>query len=374
MRWSWKLARVSGIDIRMHWTFLLILLWISVSQLAAGHGAAGAAYMVALVLSVFFCVVLHELGHALAARRYGIGTRDITLLPIGGVARLERMPSDPKQELVVALAGPLVNVVIAGVLFVGLLVGQGLNQVTAVPQAANSLAEFGANLLWINVALVVFNLLPAFPMDGGRVLRALLAMRMDYIRATEIAATTGQLMAIVFGSIGLFTNPFLVFIAIFVYLGAEAEAQQVRVRDMLEGVTVERAMVTRFRTLAPEDTLETAADALLAGDQTDFPIVDSGGLRGVLQRNDLIQGLRSLGPKNRVFDAMSPIIDHALEQDSLEETIQRMKEQHRSAIPVLRNDQVVGILSMDNIGELVMLRSAINGFSALQTPEVRQAV
>ena len=220
MRWSWKLGRVAGIDVFVHATFLILLVWTARAAYLPSGRSAAAASGVAFILTVFGVVVLHELGHALAARRFGIGTRDITLLPIGGVSRLERMPEDPRQEIRVALAGPAVNVVLAAGLYAGLVV------LRTGPFDRVSMMEGGflARLFWVNVSLALFNLLPAFPMDGGRVFRALLALRMDRVKATEVAARTGQALALLLGFAGLFFNPFLVFIALFVWMGAAQEA------------------------------------------------------------------------------------------------------------------------------------------------------
>src|SRR5262249_2613741 len=205
MSWSIPILRVAGIQLRIHLTFLLLIIWL----------ALGSAGSLIFVLLLFLCVVLHEFGHAIAAKAYGINTPDITLLPIGGVARLERMPEEPKQELVIAIAGPLVNVVIAACLY--LVIG-ARGQVG--PETAVRSGDMLVGLFQINVWLLLFNLLPAFPMDGGRVLRALLATRLSYARATQIASTVGQGFAFIFGFIGLFSNPFLLFIALFVYIGA----------------------------------------------------------------------------------------------------------------------------------------------------------
>jgi len=206
MKWSWRLGRFAGIDVYMHATFLMLLAWMAVSYYLPRQSMTDVVNGLAFILALFAIVILHEFGHALTARRFGIRTRDVTLLPIGGVARLERMPEDPRQELLVALAGPGVNVVLAGILLLVLVP-------TATLEAVNEIrlvgGHFLSKLLWINVSLAAFNLIPAFPMDGGRVLRALLAMRMDYVRATQVAASVGQALAIVFGFIGLFYNPFL---------------------------------------------------------------------------------------------------------------------------------------------------------------------
>src|SRR5215218_8467611 len=226
MGWSIPIGMVKGTVVRVHITFLLFLAWIGVAAFARG-GQGAALQSVVYILLLFLCVLLHEFGHVFAARRYGIQTPDITLLPIGGVARLERIPEKPTQELVVALAGPAVNVVIAALLFLAL---GGLPSMGDGTQVQNPGVDLLGRLAWVNISLVVFNLIPAFPMDGGRVLRALLAYRLGYARATEIAASVGQVVAFALGIIGLFYSPILVFIAIFVYLGAAAEAGAVQMR------------------------------------------------------------------------------------------------------------------------------------------------
>jgi len=234
MKGSWRLGQLAGIDVFVHWTFLLLVGFIFLSGLQEAGGLSAAVHGVGMILAVFGCVALHEVGHALAARRFGIPTRDITLLPIGGVARLEQMPEKPSQELWVSLAGPLVNVVIAAGMLVSILLMAGMASLLNLDWTGG---RFLAQLMWINLTLVLFNILPAFPMDGGRVLRALLAQRMDYVGATEIAAKVGKAMAILFGVVGLFVSPFLLFIALFVYFGAEGEAQMVRNRAAWRGAS-----------------------------------------------------------------------------------------------------------------------------------------
>ena len=204
MKWSWKIARLWGIDVYVHATFLLILAWVAYSYWVQFERLNAVVGGILFILALFACVVLHEYGHALMARRFGVKTRDITLYPIGGVARLERIPEKPIEELWVALAGPAVNVVIA-ILLGAYLVGTGAFQLSGLFSMTSG--SFLPRLLAVNVMLVAFNLIPAFPMDGGRVLRALLAMRMDHLQATQIAATVGQGMAFVFGFVGLFGNP-----------------------------------------------------------------------------------------------------------------------------------------------------------------------
>lgn len=357
MRWSWRLGRVSGIRIQVHWTFLILVAWVIVVHAARGATALDMVGGVLLVLAVFGCVVLHELGHALTARRFGIGTRDITLLPIGGVARLERMPTEPRQELLVAAAGPAVNVVIAALLFLVLSVSGALRPVQEIAVVGGNLP---AQLLWVNVMLVGFNLLPAFPMDGGRILRALLAYRLGYARSTRVAATVGQGMAIVFGFLGLIgPNPFLVFIAIFVYLGAQAESQHVQTRAALDGVTVGDAMMTRFRVLEGRDTLGEAIDALLAGAQQDFPVIDGDRVVGLLTRATLVTAVKDKGPGTPVGDVAEPNCLVTTEDDELHGVLSRMREAKCQSVPVLRGDTLVGLLTLENVGELLMIGSGL---------------
>jgi len=357
MRWSWKLGRVSGIRIQVHWTFLILIAWVIVVHVARGANLPAIVGGVLLVLAVFACVILHELGHALTARRFGISTRDITLLPIGGVARLERMPTEPRQELLVAAAGPAVNVAIAALLFLGLALGGSLRPVQEIAVVGGSLP---AQLLWVNVVLVGFNLLPAFPMDGGRILRALLAYRLDYARSTRVAATVGQGMAILFGFLGLIgPNPFLVFIAIFVYLGAQAESQQVQMRTALDGVTVGDAMMTQFRVLEGGNTLGQAIDALLAGAQQDFPVIEGDRILGLLTRATLVAAVKDKGPSVPVSDVVEPSCLVVTERDKLRGVLSRMREAKCQSVPVVRDDNLVGLLTLENVGELLMVGSGL---------------
>jgi Zn-dependent protease/CBS domain-containing protein len=356
MGWSLPIFRIAGIQLRIHVTFVLLIAWLAFGYYAQG-GSPAAAEGVIFVLLLFLCVVLHEFGHALAAKSFGINTPDITLLPIGGVARLERMPEEPKQELLIAVAGPTVNVVIA----LGLFVAGGSFINPFVNPAAPERVGLVSQLLIINVLLVAFNLLPAFPMDGGRVLRALLATRMSYARATQIAATVGQGFAFVFGFIGLIWNPFLIFIALFVYIGASQEAALAQMKDVSRRFPVSSAMVREFRTLPENATLEEAVDALLATSQHDFPVVDeTGNVAGVLTRHDLIAALRKNDPARRVGDVMRRNIPTVTTGTRFEEAFRIMQECNCPAVPVLDSmKRLVGLLTPENVTELMMIQSAM---------------
>jgi Zn-dependent protease len=356
MRWSWKIGEFAGIGVYMHATFLLLIGWIVLTNLLAGGTAASALQGVLFISLLFACVVAHEYGHALTARRYGIQTRDITLLPIGGVARLERMPDQPIQELWVALAGPAVNVVIAVLLFAWLLLTGGLAPLNTLSVTGGSLLE---RLLVVNISLVLFNLIPAFPMDGGRVVRSLLALRLEYSRATQIAATMGQGMALLLGLLGLFTNPFLVFTALFVWIGAAQESGMAQVKSALAGIPLRRAMISDFRSLAPEDTLARAVDLVLAGAQQDFPVVSAGRVAGILTRGELLMALRQRGELAAVAEVMRRDFLTADASEMLEPVSLRLLECQCHTIPVLERGQLVGLVTMENIGELLMVQKAL---------------
>jgi len=372
MKWSWKLGTVAGIGLYVHATFFLLIAWVGVTYWLAG-GSAAALSGIAFILALFACVVLHEVGHALTARRYGIRTRDITLLPIGGVSRLERIPDDPRQEVWVSVAGPAVNVVIAAALYAWLLLSQTWRPLSALTMAGGPFLE---RLLLVNVSLAVFNLLPAFPMDGGRVLRALLAMRMDYVRATQVSAHVGQAMALVFGLFGLFTNPFLVFIAFFVWIGAAQEASMVQMRTALSGIPVSRAMLTDYPTLAPEDPAKRVLELILAGSQQDFPVVDGGQggrggqggqVAGVLLRSDVLKTLAQRADW-LVRDIMRREFEVVDAADMLDTAFARLQSCNCHTLPVTSRGALVGLLTMENVGEFLLIQSALG-----RSPRTRAA-
>lgn len=374
MRWSWQITKVAGIPIRIHATFALLVGWIFVGTLAEGHGVAAAALAAGLILAVFTCIVLHELGHALTARRFGIRTRDITLLPFGGVARLERIPERPLHEFLVAVAGPAVNVVIAACLFGVLalfwhetasrLLGYAASLGRYYAPVVGTQGGFLAELLLLNLYIVAFNMIPAFPMDGGRVLRAILATRLDYVRATQVAASVGQVIAVLFAVVSINAhNPFLLLIALFVFFAAGQESTMAQMRTAFAGVPVSRAMIRDFRSLRADEPLSKAVDLLLDGHQQDFPVL---GVRpgdppvGILTRADLLKALAQ-GPRDQT---VGEVARHgcgiAHPREYLEDVFQRIDRSGCPALLVLsETGEVVGMVTLENVGELAMIHAAL---------------
>ena len=358
MAWAWRIATIAGIPIYVHGTFAVLVVFLLVSGLAQGRGLAAAISGVIFILAIFATIVLHELGHALTARRFGIQTRDITLLPIGGVARLERMPNVPRQELWVALAGPAVNLVIAAACYVAVAAATGTPPALSLdPTATGFVGRFTS----VNVALALFNMVPAFPMDGGRALRAILAERIDYVRATEVAASIGQGLALVFGLVGLLANPWLVFIALFVWMGASSEASAAGMRGALAGVPVSRAMMTDFRTVSAESPLREAVELVLMGAQRDFPVVGSrgGDIVGVLTRAQLVAALNARGPSGLVRDTMTAEFETADAREMLDSAFLRLQSASCPVLPVFHESRLVGLLTSESIAEYVMIRGAL---------------
>jgi len=345
--------------VRVHVTFFLLLLGFGYFFYSQG-GWLAAVQGIIYILLLFVCVLLHEFGHAIAAKAYGIRTPDITLLPIGGLARLERMPDKPYQELVVALAGPAVNIVIACGLLVVIVARGDLVRISQL-DAATVNVDMIILLFVVNLILVVFNMVPAFPMDGGRVFRALLAMRMNYARATQIAATTGQGMAILFVLLGIFWSPMLILIAVFVYLGASQEATFANMRELSKGLPVASAMITHFDTLNESDSLDVAAEALIRTSQHDFPVLDENGVvLGVLTRQAMIKGLKASGGDAGIADLIHRDLPTVTVHSRFDRAFQLMHQAKCSALPVVDFEgKLVGLITTENVGEMMMINSAL---------------
>lgn len=359
MRWSVRAARLFGVDVKVHATFGLVLV-LGAVQWGTGRGAAGALFGAALMLALFVCVVLHELGHSLVARAFGVPTREIVLLPIGGVALMGPMPRSPLRELAIAVAGPLVNVLLAGLLapatgVTAALLGldaQGLVRGAGAP----SVPTFLLWLLGANVSLAVFNMVPAFPLDGGRILRALLALCLDHERATKVAAVVGQLIAAALGFFGLvFGAPTLLLVALFIFLGATGEGRRARLAPLLARLSAREACNARALRLAPQDTVERAADYVLAAHQPDFAVVEEDRLLGVVTRDDLVDALARGGGGAAVAGIMRSDAPRAKAGATLAEVQDALYAAGARVAAVFDGERFLGLLSLEDIARALML-------------------
>lgn len=376
MNWSIKLFRVRGIDIKIHLTFLLIIGWGAWRwSESTGAGLQGALFGVIATLLLFLSVLLHELGHSVTALRYKVRVQDITLMPLGGMARMEEIPEKPAQELAIAIAGPLVNFAIGAV-----LIGAGFlldaRAVISFSELAGSIGQINwagllAYLTMANLALGIFNLIPAFPMDGGRVLRALLAVKLDYTVATTWAVKIGQGLAFLLGIWGFMTgNYFLILIAVFVWMGAESEGKQVLIKHTLGELKVAHAMSRAPETLSEFDTLGQAISLTLNTLQSEFPVLreEDGRVQGMLCQKDMLKELRTNGESGNVQQVMRSDFPVVKREESLFKAQGKMTAAGLDAVPVLDDmNRLEGLLTARDINEAYQLASADATLRALGT-------
>jgi len=362
LRGSAALFTFRGIQVYVHWTFLILLGYITYLGLSGGKTGVAILGELALVLIVFICVLMHEFGHALMAQRFGVQTKDITLLPIGGIANLERMPEEPRQEFWITVAGPLVNLVFAGVVFIviaimGVSMLFGFLFLDATTWTNVLLFIFGANMM-----LFLFNLLPAFPMDGGRILRSVLSMRMPRDKATRIAAAVGRFFAIGFVVFGLFDGqPFLALIGVFIFFAAGSEARMVDQQTALRGIQVKDVMRTRFWSMPGAATVQQAVDELLAGGDRDLVLLGPDqAYQGVLTRRDLVKAL-SDGKSSERLDALPfAAPPSVLPEDAVNKAYQSLLAGQFPLLPVLQDSRLVGVLEPENLTEFLLVKGALS--------------
>jgi Zn-dependent protease/predicted transcriptional regulator len=357
MKLSLALGSYKNVKVFIHWTFSLLLLWIIISNSRQGMPGMDILWIIIFVLALFACVVFHEFGHALAAQKYGIKTKDIVLYPIGGVARLEKLPEEPKQELWVAIAGPLVNIGIFVILSIVLkFTGFDLENLESIKIGPNTIVLYLASA---NLILALFNLIPAFPMDGGRILRAFLAIRMPRARATKIAGSIGQFLAILFIFYGLFNNPILVLIGLFIFLGAAAEVSHTQQESLLKGFKVKDAIMMKFQILAFDAPLSKAVEKLLNSQATHFVVVKDDVAVGTLSKNEIIKGLQE-GGENLIIEKAADMNPMKVEtEEDLDDAWRRMLSESRKVAFVIENGHFLGILDQENISEFVMVKTAM---------------
>ena len=356
---SLAVGSVAGVGVRVHWSFGLLMAWVVASQIFRGATFAETLLSLIFLLLVFSCVVLHEFGHAIAARCFGIATRDITISPIGGMARLERIPQQPAHEIAIALAGPAVNTVIACLLLTVITPATGIANLSQIPAGSGYLLQ---QLLFVNVAMVALNLLPAFPMDGGRVLRALLTTMTGHPSATRCAARAGQVMAVALGVLSML-NPFVLILAAFIFWAASSEARQVTVREHFRRRRVRDAMISRLSTVSPDHSAHQTARRLVADAQRDFPVVADNAVVGMFRYENILQVLQT--PDERTVEEMMDRDTKILEADAELLTALEASVGRKQTLPVTRNGALVGMLDPGRVDELLEARAQLNARSSL---------
>ena len=357
---SLRLIRIAGIDVFIHWTFLILIAWVIFSGLRIGQDWERILFSLLFILLLFVCVTMHEYGHAIVARQYGVKTMDITLLPIGGIARMDKFPDNPKQELKIAIAGPLVNFVIAVILFFFYYFLDAPDSFDNLMDLKPSLTSLTLNLIIANIAIGVFNLIPAFPMDGGRILRAFLAMRTSRVNATKKAASVGQIIAMVFGITGVFFNPFLIIIAVFVFLGAQFEASSVESISFLEGYKVREVMRTKYTVLNGEAPVSKAVEELLAGADQDFVVTEAEKIIGILSRTQLIKAISEDKVKSPIREIIRTNYCEVEVGDEIKNLYSLMQENKYKILPIMDKGKFIGIVDMENLLEFIMIKSALH--------------
>src|SRR4028119_1742844 len=354
---SFKVGRAFGIDIKVHWTFFLLLAFFAFLGFQNSGSLLAALVTIGVVVALFLCVLLHEFGYSLVAQRLGIEVPDITLLPIGGLARLKTLPEKPADEVKIAIAGPLVNVALAPFFFLGAFaLGADLLRPVNVLEGAASVGQILAYLGIMNLALAVFNLIPAFPMDGGRILRGLLATRLGAVRSTDIASTVGQVFAVGFFILAFVTNSFtLALIAVFIFFGASGESGFVRQREMMRGLTVADVMGSKRRTetITPYHNFGQVFDAVLHGYQEDFPVVnEEGRLVGILTRGEIMAAAHSPDKYSSVRDLMrTEFPTLSPDADLFADGNRILQESGLRALPVVKDGDLAGTLTTADAGQ-----------------------
>lgn len=361
---AFKIGRAFGIDLKVHWSFFLLPAILGVIVYQSTQSVLNTAISIGIVVALFVCVLLHELGHSVVAQRLGVDVQDITMLPIGGLARMKTIPEKPSEEVKIAVAGPLVNVVLAPFFFgAALILGVDLTAFSnPLFGEVSSVGEVMFYLGLLNVVLAVFNMIPAFPMDGGRVLRGILSSRFGAVRATDISSTVGQMFAAAAFILGLFYNPVLALIAVFIFLGASGESQMVRQRETMRGLSVADVMGTKRRTetITPYHNFGQVLDAVIHGYQEDFPVVDQdGSLVGIITRDEIMTAAHSQDRFMTVRDLMKTDFPTVSPQDDLfKDGQRRLQESGMRALPVVRDGELVGMLTTEDIGQASLLNRA----------------
>jgi Zn-dependent protease/CBS domain-containing protein len=356
MVWSVKIGKLFGIQLKIHLTCFLLLFLIYIagaSQFPRSRAIAGVFF----ISVVFLSVLIHEFGHSLMAKKFGSNVRDITLLPIGGISSMEEMPEKPTQEIVMTVIGPMINLVIAGVLYISLGWWSGISYPTLYPDSARS---FVSSLITVNLILAAFNLIPAFPMDGGRTLRGILALKMDYLRATSIAVAIGQFLSIVFIFYGFLYNFWLTLIGVFLFIGAGSEKNQTVFRFLLQGVRSEEAMTTAFKTVASGENLSDIMERVYHSGQDDFPVVDGEELRGILTRDRVVAAINEKGEETAVSSIMEKDFTTVTPNTNLNEVYHILKGRGKTVAAVIEDGQLKGMISLEGLTRFFTIQNILH--------------
>jgi Zn-dependent protease/predicted transcriptional regulator len=358
MKWSLYIGKISGIKLFIHWTFFFLILWIIYSGMKHGKTIPETLLSVGFFCTVFICVMLHEFGHALTAKYFNFKTLDITLLPIGGMARMESLPDKPFQEFLVAIMGPAVNLVISLILFIFL---QSNNLLSfGMFTAEVTKWNFWSQLFAVNIFLALFNLIPAFPMDGGRIFRALLSIKLSRSQATDIAASAGQIISVIFIILGIAYNPLLAFIGLFIFLTAKGEAKMEEARAALGDLKVKDILMHQYTELHPEDPLSKAVSLMLDSQEKSFIVTEQDEVKGILSSKEIIDGLAKYGdndiPVHRVMKKNIISLD---EEENIRQVMQKFSVNPQMLLPVLKENKLKGVLNLENINEFIQIRLAM---------------
>jgi Zn-dependent protease/predicted transcriptional regulator len=357
MKGLFKLGTVAGIGIFMHWTFVLLIAFIVIVNYKNGQSPEQIAWSVLFILCVFCTVLLHELGHALVAKKYNINTKSITLLPIGGIARLERLPEKPTEELLVAIAGPIVNLILAAITQFFILIPRDSEElVTQLSSGINS-QNFFLNFYLVNLTLAIFNLIPAFPMDGGRILRALLAFKLNRNKATIIAVRIGQFIAVGFIFIGIISNPLLILIGIFVVFSAQIEAESVNFKNLLEDYTAGDVAMKEYQTIGAEEKIKKAIAIILNSEHKKFLVKQNDIVVGILNKKQILKTLSEKGDEEYIYNVMDRNLYYIDINVPLEKIIDSVYENKSTVLLVKEKDRLIGILDADIVSEFVLINS-----------------
>lgn len=358
MKGTFKIGKVAGIGLFIHWTFSLLIAFIVFINYRTGYNAIQILWSVVFILCVFVTVVMHELGHALAAKNYGIQTKDITLLPIGGLARLDRIPEKPLEELIVAFAGPLVNIILALITGSFITIPDNPEALVAQLSAGVNASNFFLNFYIVNIVLAIFNLIPAFPMDGGRVLRALLAFKFKRHVATKIAARIGQFIAMGFILIGFFSNPFLIFIGVFVMISAQMETEHTKSKFILKGFKVRDVLMTQYQTIDVNEPIKTATKLILDSQSKLYLITENGAPVGTLNRDQVILALSEYGENTVIRNVMNKNLIYLDIETLLEDILELVSSNKSNLMLVMDQGKLAGTLDTENLLEFLLIRAA----------------